>query len=205
MTDCVEERRTQHYRGAWFGFGPVQDDERIIFAVFDTTKVNDCRLTAKSFDNKQLSANNESIVRSSFVARAVFDQMVVERGKPEKGNLVGIAWADVSNVRQLKAEFNLGRPTTINVRAFCVLDRVERGDFDGHAAMGYAETPNGVSEGQLGKVRPFIRMDLANTFSQIVDPASHQWPSRLEVFRRRVASIIRAFRAKFLPTPSGRS
>jgi hypothetical protein len=184
----VEELETQHYRGRWYGFGVVRDCEQVRLAVFERTQRNGSRLTAKSFDGKHLAGKNESVARALYITRRVFDQRVATTDVERKGALVGVACADVSRIRSIPAEFkmNLG---TVRLRAFCVLDRVEQGDFDGHATVGYTDAPAGVAQGQLGTVRMAARLELANAFSEVRAPDSLPWPRNWTLFRRRLASI----------------
>jgi hypothetical protein len=187
MTDCVDEQQTQHYRGKWFGFGPVRNGERVRFAVFEQTKREGARLIGNSFRN--LKNSNESVVRSSYVTRSDFDTRIVSPGMAAKGRLVGIAVADVSRIRALRADVKLNQGT-VKVRSICVIDRVEDGDIDGHATMGYASIEDGVSTGQIGTIRINIRMDLANEFTEIVTPDDHQWASRLELLLKRAGCVV---------------
>jgi hypothetical protein len=190
MIECAEEQQTKHYRGKWFGFGPVRDGERVLFAVFEQTKRQGLHLAGDSFKN--LKNGNESLARSSYVTRSVFDGKIVIPGKATKGDLVGIAIADVSRIRALRADVILNN-TTVKVRSICVIDRVDEGDADGHATMGYAEIGRGVGQGQIGTIRLKIRMDLANEFSEIAPANSHSWPRRLEVALKRAAYVVVAF------------
>lgn len=90
MSDCPGERQTQHHRGRWFGFGPVRNNERVIFAVFENTPRHGAELTAKSFDTNLVSGT-QSVARASLVSRATFDLQVVDTGVSAKGPFLGIA------------------------------------------------------------------------------------------------------------------
>src|SRR5215469_12111759 len=148
MSDCPEERSTQHYRGEWCGFGPVADDEHVIFAVFQKTKCREQQLAQDSFDNSNLKMRTQSLARGAFVSRSIFNRKIVDALNQTKGPLIGIALADVSKIRAIPAKINLNN-TEIRVRALCVLDRVERGDCDGHATVGFSEATNvPISQGQ---------------------------------------------------------
>jgi hypothetical protein len=134
MTECVEEQCTGHYRGRWHGFGPVHNHERVLLAVFETTKRDGFRLTGDSFNNKHLASSSESLVRISYVTKALFDSEIVSRALPQKGALVGVACAKASEIRRLHADIKVSHGIR-KVRAICVLDRVDEGDLDGHATM----------------------------------------------------------------------
>jgi hypothetical protein len=194
MTDCLDERITKHFRGRWYGFGPVKDAESVVFAVFGSTKLKDGRLIADSFDNKHLKTNAQSLARQSFVTKAIFDSAIV-RG----AGLSGVAVARVAAIRALTADVKINAGQ-ISVRACCVLDRVDEGDCEGHATAGYSERQAilGMREGQLGKVRAKVRMDLANTFSEVRDPISERWARSWELFVGRVKSIVRSMSFDFL-------
>src|SRR6266852_2954350 len=103
MTDCLEEQQTQHYRGKWYGFGPVNNGERVVFAVFERTKRAESQLTANSFESSYLANSSQSLTRASYVTRTLFDREIAVRGSATKGPLIGIACADVSKVRKLRA------------------------------------------------------------------------------------------------------
>lgn len=192
MTDCPAEKQTQHYKGKWHGFGPVSSCETVIFAVFDTTKRNGSKLAANSFRSDSLVKNAQSLGRAPYLTRVCFDREIVESGETEKGTLVGVAHAKVDVLRKLRAEIptNSGRK---RVRALCILDRVDKGDFDGHATAGYAEVTEreNLSQNNLGKVRAAIRMDVANVFSDITSPDQHRWPWQIEIVAKRIVSIMR--------------
>jgi len=201
MVDCVEELHTQHYRGKWHGFGPIFDHERVLFAVFEKTKRDGILLIANSFDSQSLARCEQSIARVSYLTRNQFDLHVAGATTSKKGSLVGVALVDVSRLRALCARIET--PVAVHVRSLCVIDRVEPGDYDAHATIGYskASAPDGIGETRLGKLRSRIRMDLANAFSDIIDPNDHQWPSRPQVLIQRIASIVRV--AKLMPRSAG--
>ena len=191
MTACIKERTTQHYLGRWHGFVPVGDKEHLLIAVFEKTRRKGDKLDANSFG--RLQDNTESVIRIGYVLREDFDQEIVQKGQEKKGSLFGVASAHVAKIRELKADVKTGGPTAQKVRSICVLDLVEQGDVDGHAVMGYADTSAiGVSQKQLGLVRQKIRLDLANTFSQIGRADNHNWPHFMSVTVKRIGSILRA-------------
>jgi hypothetical protein len=200
MSTCVRENTAQHYLGQWGGFGTVNNDEEVIFAVFATTPVNGSKLDHTAFEPKQLKRNNLSLARGQFTSRRTFFNKVVT---PQKGALTGISVADVSILRQMRADIKLGAETK-NVRSICVLDCVERSDFDGHAAVGYCEDIDaalaGVSlpsrEKMLKTIRRKIGLDLASAFSDVTHHSSKSWPSSIEVLRSRLWSLCRVLKAE---------
>jgi hypothetical protein len=198
MTDCTGEGCTRHYRGRWFGFGPIQDDETVIYAVFDNTPISSKRLIENSFENNKLKKNNQSLARASFVTKSQFDKKIVRRDATSKGPLVGVAVAGVADIRALRADVKLNAGTR-SFQAIYVLDRVERGDCAGHGTMGYEWTGDlTISQTQLATIRKKIRYDLANVFSPIADATARQWPPYFRVLSGRIASIRRVVRKVIL-------
>jgi hypothetical protein len=171
MADCEKEQSTCHYRGKDFGFGPVRNDEDVLFAVFEDTALNGNRLDKDAFTTN-LNDSSQSVARTAYVSKADFDQYIAP------GGARGISVANVARIRSLVAELALNS-TKITIRSICVLDKVEAGDCDGHATLGYCEalTAHGISPGQLGKRRVAIKADLANVFSEVVAIDVHPWPT----------------------------
>jgi hypothetical protein len=166
MPECAEETTTQHHLGASQGFGPVQHDEYVYFAVFDQRKRDGNLLSADSFDNNQLKNEGLSVSRASHITVAVFNDEVVKPGSNPKGALVGIAQALTEAIRSIKSRIQLNS-SNVSVRSFCVLDSVLPGDYEAHATLKYSEFPAGVSAGKVGAIRSRARMDLADVFSSI--------------------------------------
>src|SRR4051794_8915720 len=121
MPECAEETTTQHHLGAGNGFGPVQNDEYVYFAVFDLSKRDGNSLSADSFDNKQLKKEGLSVSRASHITLEVFNNEVVKPDSNPKGALVGITRAQTGAIRSLTSRIQLNS-AEVRVRAFCVLD-----------------------------------------------------------------------------------
>jgi hypothetical protein len=204
MDPCADESRTLHHRGEWFGFGPVRPSEQIIFAVFAGTNRNAAgRLSEDSFSNQKLIKTNESVARSSFITRAIFDKKIGKNNSSGKGAVVGVAYVDVSRIHQLSAEI-ADNNSTYKVRAVCVIDRVEHGDCQGHAAMGYGEATTLVSDPKkMGKLRKRIRLDLANQFSDVITVEKYHWAKCFDLFGGRFDTVLRALLQRFLARHSG--
>jgi hypothetical protein len=198
MPDCDGEQRTRHYRGHWYGFGPVRNEETVFFAVFATTKLAGDRLQENSFSNKNLASGSESIVRSSFVTKQIFVRDIGRDGESKKGSLIGFSQIKVACARELFAPVARGHATE-RVRAWCIEDRVEQGDCAGHATLGYAKTKEqlGLSDKSIGVLRKKIRLDLAKEFSTIIPIENHKWPSRAGLIIARANSIARELRNLF--------
>ncbi len=194
MFNCGEESFTHHYLGRWFGFGPARDTERVIYAVFQKAPRNGNLLNENSFENNKLKKNSQSLARASWVTRRQFDRKIVRRDTSSNGPMVGIAYADVAKVRALRVDVKLNTGTK-NVRAICVLDRVESGDCAGHATMGYEWAGQlNLSQAQVATIRKKIRYDLANTFSEVIEPSAQQWPRIWDLVFGRALSIARVLR-----------
>ncbi len=133
--------------------------------------------------------NSQSVARLGYVTKSLFYRKIADQ--LTKGALVGVSWANVSNIRALRADVKLNKGVA-KVRAICVLDRVDEGDVEGHATMGFAEgTTRNVNQGQIGTIRMKIRLDLANAFSSIVPTDSQPWPWAFLMPLKRIASIVR--------------
>jgi hypothetical protein len=167
----------------------AKNSERVIFVVFGSTPRHGAELTPHSFDSNLVSGT-QSVARASLVTRGTFDGQVVDTGVPAKGPFLGIAVADVFAIRQLTADIVLpDRPH--KVRAVCVLDRVDEGEFDGHATMGYSKALGArLGEKQRGVKRATVRLDLAIVFSETESAEHHPWPSVWDLRFRRLVSVI---------------
>jgi hypothetical protein len=166
MPECAEETTTQHHLGVGHGFGPVENDEFVYFAVFTQTNCDGNLESADSFDNNQLKKAGLSVSRASYITLAVFNNEVVKSGSNPKGALVGISRALTGAIRALISQIQLNS-SQASVRAFCVLDSVLPGDYDAHATLNYGEFPQGVSASKIGAIRSRARLDLADVFSPI--------------------------------------
>ena len=182
--ELVEEQSTRHHRGRWHGFGPVQNSEMVIFAIFEDTKRSGCVLTIDSFQN--LKNQTQSLARINYTPRTHFNKYVVKEKK-----LHGVAIANVHSLRNLEVVFDV-EGKQVKCRAICVLDIVELGDCEGHATMGYTPKPEKVSAPQLGKKRKLIALDVVNAFSPIAAADTYSWPPWWRsVFLGRLKSVAR--------------
>lgn len=132
--DCPCEAVTHHYKGAGFGHGPVRDPETIAMAVFNNLdrNVSANRLTAESFDVRQLKRTNLSLLRCDFTSKATINSDVVLPNQRRQGDFVGLACANVGSVRSVEHG-------DVRHRVVCLIDKVELGDHDGHAALGFSD------------------------------------------------------------------
>ena len=99
--DCPEENSTQHYLGPGHGHGPVASEEVVLFAVFERTDRDGNRLKATTFKTKELVRSNLSLARLTHTTRADFEKYVAEPLRPILGPVIGIARAEVADLRGL--------------------------------------------------------------------------------------------------------
>jgi hypothetical protein len=191
MIAAGEQAKTHHYKGKWRGFGPIGDEEIVLFAVFRSTPVNGNRLVAKSFERKKLISADQSISRQYFVRRSVFAREVAENGQRSKGQFVGVATVKAKEVRAISAtKWPSADPRRIC--GFGLLDKVEDGDFDGHGTIGFLQDSKIPDTRELGAMREFLIFDLANRFSDIVTMDDALWSNLGKIAVGRVVSICRA-------------
>jgi hypothetical protein len=77
--------------------------------------------------------------------------------------LVGVACAQVAAIRALQFEFDGSTR-----RGVCVTDKVTAQDFDAHAALGYSEGIQTLTEKQKAAKRAQLHADLADTFGELL-------------------------------------
>jgi hypothetical protein len=186
-----DEETTHHFRGKWFGFGPVRNDESLIFAVFETTAISGRRLNIKSFDRKKLIAAEQSIARQALVKKTVFENGVARRGEAVKGKFLGLATAKAGAIRGI---FSEGWPEVAPKKlfGFGILDLVEDGDFDGHGTIGFLIKATVPNKRELGALREFFILDLADKFSEIHSIEECAWASSVGIGVARFGTIWRA-------------
>ena len=171
MTVCIKERTTQHHLGS--GYGQVQDEEDVVMGIFSDNPKNGPkhkgeRLVATSFRRKDLAHGNVSLARRTYMPLESFQKNVVEPRERTAGKFVGVVVANVKALRDIYAYIRGVHPRK-SIRGICVLDKVEGGDFDAHAALEYSEDQGDLSDPQKDQVRDIIASDLANKFSPIQD------------------------------------
>ena len=167
VSECAKETTTQHYLGAGNGLGPVRSDEVVLFAVFENVPHDGGRLTPLAFQSKQLRRGEVSLARLAHTTRAIFDERVIQALEHRFGKCLGITRANVAALRAIQFEVS-GAIPTIRGRAVCVLDKVGQEDYDGHAALEYSETEEGLTQKQKERYRPLIHAELADTFGEIL-------------------------------------
>jgi hypothetical protein len=163
--DCKDERNTQHHLGVGFGFGPVRNDENLLFAVFSGTPRDTTtrKLLKGAFETRQLVRAEVSVARRIYTQPAEFQTRVVDPAVGRENEFVGVACVAAEVLRLMP--FSMAG---VNGRAVCVLDKVSPSDFDGHAALAYSEGQQSLTPKQRAAIRELIRADLADAFGEII-------------------------------------
>src|SRR5580658_1998273 len=163
---CEKEQKSCHYGAPERGHGPVQEGETIL-AGFCATDLADGKLLKQAFPGKKLKDGDFSIARLAFTTKEIFNEYVVERRK-NSVPVVGVGRASVRVLRQLTAPLDWQNPVR-DIRAICVLDRVENGEHDGHAALEFCEEQKEiVKQKRLERVRAHIAADLVTAFGDVL-------------------------------------
>jgi hypothetical protein len=166
---CTKEQTTQHHRGPGHGHGCVQSDELLVMAVFQSTKTIGGRLAPTAFRNADLHRGNVSLCRLRYTTRQIFEAEVVA-SRAATDPLRGVVVCTAYILRGLHIPY--ATPPT-QMRAVCVLDKVEPDDHDGHAALEYCETQQDITNQQTkGLLRGEIAVVLASAFGEIRTPDS---------------------------------
>lgn len=170
--DCPCEATTQHFKGSPPGHGPVLDSETVTLAVFRDTPYDteSRRLLPAAFPTDRLNGGNLSLARLSHTNRSTFDTQVVA-GRMD--DLVGVACASAFAIRQITYD-STSHPA-FKGRGVCLLDKVEDGDHDGHASLGWGRSDVELSVKQKQRAREAIKRNLADTFTLVVLPDGVDW------------------------------
>jgi hypothetical protein len=160
---CPRESVTQHFRKA--GYGVVSDDETVIFVVFDGMVGIGDRLNRKHFDTTKIKNGDLSIARQRYTTMDDMNTVIIEPAKQTGRVLNGAVIAQVDKLRSIVRTQAPAGP----LRGVCVIDKVQNGDHDGHAALiGCADQAARFTNPQsLGKFRGQIALDLADKFSEV--------------------------------------
>lgn len=165
---CPDEQETQHYLGTGNGFGPVQDSETIVLALFRAGGAElGGSVTQEFLPANQLKRGELSVARIGHTPKSALQRRVVAAAEPRVGPFVGVSCAEVERVRAVVIRIDPDRPGS-ETRGICVIDRVTAVDHDGHAALKYADLPNTIGQTRLGRIRSIIREDLARAFGPII-------------------------------------
>ena len=125
------------------------------------------RLTVDQFRSKPLGRGDISLARKAYANLDILQRAVIDPAISRGEVVVGASSVVVKTIRDIDALINDGRQERL-VKAACVLDRVDPGDHDSHAALKGCEGHQIISDKQLGKVRTRIAADLANKFGPII-------------------------------------
>lgn len=163
---CEEEQDTRHYRGQGFGFGPVRNEE-IVMAGFSEQDFVAGQLQKKAFPGKIIKNGNFSLARLDHTTKEDFEKNVIEP-KRNSTPITKVGRANVGEIRKLMVPLHWEKPTR-DIRSVCVIDKVEEGDHDGHAALKYCEEQKGFTQNQLDRLRAHIAADLVHLFENTSD------------------------------------
>ena len=111
--------------------------ETVVLAVFRSTRTFQGRLAADAFKNPHLRDGDVSLMRLAHTDTPTFDKAVIA---PKAANdpVQGVVICVTGQLRGLSLPFPNAVPAK-DIRAICVIDKVELGDPDGHAALQYCE------------------------------------------------------------------
>jgi len=163
---CPIEVRCHHHLGTGAGPGPVLPSECLVFAVFRADARLGTRLVAdKDFPTGRLKRGDLSLARHAHTSWATFRDYVIAPGKQSQA-VQGIAVSRADALRSLVAEITSSVPPTC-LRSVCVLDKVENGEHDGHAALKFCSEQAALRTKAKHVVRVQIQSELAATFSEV--------------------------------------
>lgn len=143
--------------------GHVLPEEKVVVAIFESTDRDGNRLKPTAFPTKQLTRHEFSSARLSYISEKDFLRLVVEPLISKMGPLVGVVAARVQKIREIVYDANAQ-----SRRAICVTDKVTADDYDAHAALGFAENQQDLTDKQKMNIRATIRANLADVFGELV-------------------------------------
>jgi hypothetical protein len=154
-----------HYLGVGAGPGPVLPSECLIFAVFRADARLGTRLIEKDFPTNRLKRGDLSLARHAHTSWATFRDYVIAPGRQSQ-HFQGIAVSRADALRSLIAEVTSSTSPAL-LRSICVLDKVEDGEHNGHAALKYCAEQAALSDKAKRVVRTQIESELTATFSEV--------------------------------------
>jgi len=157
----------------------------VALALFSAQSRAGQNLVDTDFIDDQLKRNDQSLSRVKWTSGAAFHRYVVVTRAGQVRPVSGIASARVIKLRELRFKVPNSNPV-MSGAALCVIDRVEAGDHDGHAALGYAADMQALTPNQKKKTRPLVRAEAARQFSTIVDSTLFSWEPPLALLMRQV-------------------
>ena len=156
----------------------MRDSETIVVALFgDKSRVGE-RLRDADLEDKQLKRRDQSCSRRGWTSAADFSAHVATTRAGIKRNVAGLAAVQVKKLREFRFKVPSSQPE-ISGPAICVIDRVEPGDYAGHAAIGYTEAMNALSDPQKKKTRPLVRLEAARRFGGVESADDFRWQPSL--------------------------
>lgn len=146
------------------GLGLVADDEILAFAVFDEDGSMGETASPTAFKSKSLKRGDLSLARLRHTNLGTFRDRVV-KPKNDNGQVFrGVVVASALELRNKKV--SLDQPK-IEMRAVCVLNKVEVGDIPGHAALQFCQSQDGLTEPQRARIRAVIAAELVELFGAV--------------------------------------
>lgn len=162
---CSKEQVSQHHASPK-GHGCVGPGEVVLLAIFLSAKPEDGRVTAKAFKTSRLQDGDLSLSRLTHTDRQTFEREVISP-KNSSDPFQGVAKCSIDILRRLYMRIPQPDPPH-TIRAVCVLDKVEPGAHEGHAALEYCEEQVGIKRGATrGMVRANIAIALASAFGPV--------------------------------------
>ena len=175
-SDCPCEAASRHFKGSPPGHGPVSNDETVVLAVYlDTPRQpGGGRLLPAAFRTDKLNSYDLSLARLRFTTKRAFQEDVVAT---RTADLVGVASATGVALRRITYD-STSHPA-FRSRGVCLVDKVEQGDHDGHAALGWGHSDAELSDKQKKRAREAIKQNLADSFGSITSADDCEWASSL--------------------------
>jgi hypothetical protein len=170
LAEC--EKTTQHHLGhEGRGFGPVAPDEIVVFVVFEKIPHAGDRVTAESFDQKQLKRGHQSLARLQYVSHDDFVEHFIKPNEARLGRCIGVSIAAAENLRAISYLVDSVNPPESGPAVY-VVDKVDPGDHDAHAALVYSRELMDALErrGQAlrGILRARVHASIARAFGAIL-------------------------------------
>jgi hypothetical protein len=174
MPNAFDEAKSAHYGAPFLGFGPVKNSERLLFAIIGVNRTG-AKLTAADFEDRQLKRAEQSVARYAYTTKRSFSRTVGQLGYNGLGVVTGLSLSVANQLREISFQVKIGTNLEKTGSAICLYDTVTPRDDHGHAAISYSPQIQALSEPEKRKVRPLVRLDLAEAFGDIVGATDFNW------------------------------
>ncbi len=161
---CSREGINNHHLGT--GYGRVGDGETLVYAVFDSETMFGERLRTSDFDTKAFLHGNVSLARTAYTTRKDFENNILAPKTASSSKFCGVSSAKAADLRSIKRSVSGPQPPP-NFRGFCLLDKVELGDMESHAALQTCKEQQGLTAKQKGSFRAALAADLCDAFGVV--------------------------------------